>query len=323
MNKKATIIVLLLIPGILSPLFSQTTARERIEQKRKQEAQRTSSSVLRGSRHHTTEEEIITNARWSRIIYRYIDLSKAANEPLKQSIVSGFENSNFFTHIFRLLQDEKIRVYEYLDGQEDFTEDNQVSFPDFLKRFDIYHTITDDVPEVDDADIPSEEVVGYYLKEIYYVDDASSGLRIRPMALCPILLIQDEYVSGTTRYPLFWAPYSELSPYARQIPIMGNSFNNSINQSVDDFFRKRSYEGEIYKTGGPGSRAIPQYTSSPEEIKAEQQRIEQELRNFEQLIRGSATPVTPPKQQQRRKSTQMPPSKTPPSGSPTMRNRRY
>lgn len=320
---KNTIILILLLLGQLPTLFSQTTARERIEQRRKQAEERSLTPANRVSQLNIIEEENIANARWSRIIYRYIDLSKVANEPLYYPVVPTAGKSNLFTQIFRLLQQDQIRVYEYLDGHEDFTEEYRIRFPELLKRFDIYHTTVNGVPEVDDADIPSNEVVGYYIKEAYYIDDASTSLRVRPMALCPILLRHDEYASAATRYPLFWVPYSELAPYTRQMPLMGTALNNSANQSVDDFFRKRNYDGEIYKTGNPGSRAIAQYTSSPEEMKAEQERIEQELRNFEQLIRGESKPKDLPKQQQTRSSTRRSSNTTTATGSRTMRNRRY
>ncbi|MFA5229210.1 MAG: hypothetical protein WC446_05625, partial [Candidatus Paceibacterota bacterium] len=122
---------------------------------------------------------------------------------------------------------------------------------------------------------------------------------------------------------LFWVAYEELEPYTRRMPLMASTLNNSMDESMDDFFRKRSYQGEIYKTGSPGNRSIAQYTSTPEEMKAEQERIEQELRDVEQLIRQEgAVTASPPGKSRRNTRPQSSHSATP-SSSQTMRNRRY
>jgi len=95
-----------------------------------------------------------------------------------------------------------------------------------------------------------------------------------------------------------------------------------MDESMDDFFRKRSYQGEIYKTGSPGNRSIAQYTSTPEEMKAEQERIEQELRDMEQLIRHEAKAVvSPPRKATRRSNSKSTGTAT--SATQTMRDRRY
>src|SRR5690606_15115319 len=125
--------------------------------------------------------------------------------------------------------------------------------------------------------------------------------RVQPLALCPILFRQDDDASADTRYPLFWIQYGELEPYSRRMPLMASALNNRTTETVDDFFRKRSYSGEIYKTGSPGNRAISQYTSTPEEMKAEQDRIEQELLDFELHIRREEKAVaSPPRAASRR-----------------------
>ena len=317
-----TIFILLVLLGQVTTLNAQTTARERIEQRRQQAQQGTTTQVIRGDQSNVNREEEIANARWSRIIYRYIDLTKEANAPLYHPVTPTAGQRNLFAMIFRLLQEDRIRAYEYLDGREEFTEEYRIDFSGLVDRFGIYHETDNGTISVNDADIPSNEVMGYYLKEAYYFDNATSSFRVRPLALCPILFRQEEVTSADTRYPLFWIAYSELEPYTRRMPLMASSLNNSNTGSVDDFFRKRSYKGEIYKTGNPGNRAISQYTSTPEEMKAEQQKIEQELLDFEQLIRREGeTFSSPPAEANRRSNRKTGGSNS--AASQTMRNRRY
>ena len=316
---------LLLALAPAAVLYPQTTARERIEQRRQQAQQIpqvASVPAIRGNQPNVNWEEEIAHARWSRIIYRYIDLTNEVNAPLYHPVTPTAGQHNLFTLIFRLLQEDHIRAYEYLDGREEFTEEYRVRFPELLTRFGIYHTAENGTITVNDADLPSHEVLGYYLKEAYYFDSATSGFRVKPLALCPILFRQEEVALPDTRYPLFWILYEELAPYTRRMPLMASALNNSVTGSIDDFFRKRSYKGEIYKTGNPGNRSISQYTSTPEEMKAEQERIEQELLDVEQLIRKEGEVIATPPREVKRSSNKKS-SGTTTSASQTMRNRRY
>lgn len=317
-----TLIILLVLLGQMTALYPQATVRERIEQRRKQAEQASATPAIRENQPEPNWEEVIAGARWSRIIYRYIDLSKEANMPLYHPVTPTDGQRNLFTMIFRLLQQDRIRAYEYLDGREEFTEEYRIDFKGLVDRFNIYHETENGLISVNDADIPSNEVLGYYLKELYYFGSATSGFRVIPLALCPILFRQEEVASANTRYPLFWITYDELAPYTRRMPLMASSLNNSSRESVDDFFRKRTYEGEIYKTGTPGNRPISQYTTTPEEMKAEQERIEQELLDFEQLIRLEGEVFSSPAPENSRRNNRRSVESSS-SSSQTMRNRRY
>ena len=317
-----TIFILLVLLGQVNALYPQTTLHERMEQRRQQVEQASATPNIRKNQPDTNWEEVIADARWSRVIYRYIDLSKEANMPLYHPVTPTAGQRNLFTLIFRLLQEDRIRAYEYLDGREEFTEEYHIDFKGLVDRFNIYHETENGLISVNDADIPSNEVLGYYLKELYYFGSATSGFRVIPLALCPILFRQEEVASANTRYPLFWITYDELAPYTRRMPLMASSLNNSSRESVDDFFRKRTYEGEIYKTGTPGNRPISQYTTTPEEMKAEQERIEQELLDFEQLIRLEAEVLSSPVPESNRRGNRRTADSSS-STSQTMRDRRY
>ena len=225
--------------------------------------------------------------------------------------------------LFRLLQNDAIPVYEYLDGHERFTDEYRMEFQDFLERFDIYYEETDGTIVVHDADIPDNEVLGYFVKEAYYFDTPTSRFVVRPLALCPVLHRRDDYATEATRYPLFWIPYLELQPYVRQMPAMASSLNNSMNGTVDDFFRLRKYDGEIYKAQNPRNLTISQYTSTPEEMKAEQDRIEQELIDFQHSLSNQQEEFVPSEQPTTRRDRRRPSRASSGTSSVTMRDRRY
>lgn len=324
-----TIIVILLLTISAHATYPQETARERIEQRRLEEDARSSSNrVAKTSQTEVGLNDIIENSRWLRIIYRQIDLTDPQNAPLYYPETSSEGDMNLFAKIFTLLQNGKIKAYEYLDGIEVFTDEYLIDFREFMDRFGIYYEAGNQNSAnivIHGADIPSHEVQSYYLKEIYYFDTQTSGLRVLPVAICPIIHRQDNY-QGTTRYPLFWVPYTEIALYMKQMPVMLSNLNNSTRGSVDDFFRTRRYNGEIYKTGNPGNLPIYQYTSSPEEMKAEQERIEQELIDFETSLRQQEAGISGQNGQStlnQRDIRGVRSSRNTSGGTQTMRSRRY
>ena len=288
-----TILITIILTVSVQLIYPQSTARERIEQRQRAESK---STVLQRNNSTTNSDlqlnEILNNSRWSRVIYRYLDLSKPANSPLKN-----------FSTIFNLLQNNEIKAYEYIDGQELFTDEYLINLTEIKERFDIQ-----------DDEIPSNDVQGYYLKEVYYFDTPTSSFRVLPIALCPIMHQFSNY-EGTTRYPLFWIPYSEIEPYTRQIPVMLSSQNNSIRGTIDDFFRTRKYDGEIYKT----------YTSTIGDDKEEQDKVEQELIDFENMIKegdtASSLQIIESSRNQNRKTNIRSTGNS--GSSQSMRNRRY
>ena len=288
-----TIIIAIILTVSAQLIYPQSTARERIEQRQRAESK---STVLQRNNSTTNSDlqlnEILNNSRWSRVIYRYLDLSKPANSPLRN-----------FSTIFNLLQNNEIKAYEYIDGQELFTNEYLINLTEIKERFDIQ-----------DDEIPSNDVQGYYLKEVYYFDTPTSSFRVLPIAICPIMHRFSNY-EGTTRYPLFWIPYSEIEPYTRQMPVMLSSQNNSIRGTIDDFFRTRKYDGEIYKT----------YTSTIGDDKEEQDKVEQELIDFENMIKegdtASSLQIIESSRNQNRKTNIRSTGNT--GSSQSMRNRRY
>ncbi|WP_418892877.1 gliding motility protein GldN [Limibacterium fermenti] len=309
--------------------WAQETAQDILNRRSNQTAQpnrATAASGIRARQLNRGQEDILDRAKWSRIIYRYLDLSKEANAPLYYPLTPEDGRMNLFSMIFRLLQDGQIKAYEYLDGKELFTDQYTVDFNEFLDRFDIYHTVENGRPVVSDVDIPANEVQGYYLKEAYYFETGTSNFHRVPIAICPVIFRQGDYDAQTVRYPLFWIPYAEIALYALQMPLMTSSLNNTMSGTVDDFFRKHDYDGEIYKAANPRNLAISQYTSTPEEVARERAKIEQQLLEFEKGL-WKEEPYASAQQAKQRSSKRQ--SRKTGSGSSssasaqTMRDRRY
>lgn len=328
--KILNIIIVAMLLGFTSNVMAQQTARERLEQSQSttnsnSKAVAMSSRAIQANRSQSVD---IDNAKWSRVIYRYLDLSKEKNAPLYYPVLPDAGRVNLFTMIFKLFANDKIDAYEYLDGREAFTDEYKINFMEFVDRFGIYYETQDGHMSINDVDIPSNEVQGYFVKEAHYFDSRASDFKTEVVAICPVIHRQGDYDAATTRYPLFWIQYSDILPYALSMPMMSSSLNNSMTGTVDDFFRKQSYDGEIYKAANPRNLAIAQYAESPEEVEMEQQKIEKQLVDFKlglwrEYTDSTKVNVDRKKRRTSRKAAKVSTSSSAPKSGSTMRDRRY
>ena len=229
-------------------------------------------------------EEVV----WRRDIYRELDLTDDANAGLYFPVEPQGKQLNLFTYIFKLAQNGYIPVYEYpTDGSDNFSNEARVQMQTILDNYHIYYEDQDGKLKVDNSDIPSAEVKKFYLKESAYYDQANSSFHIKVLALCPVMLRDDDFGGEATQYPLFWVKYSDLEPFLNRQTIMASSLNNAATMSMDDFFTLNSYRGKIYKTNNAQGKTLLQLCDGDvDKMTAEQKRIEAELAAFHKTIFG-------------------------------------
>ena len=230
----------------------------------------------------------IGNARWQRVIYRQVDLMKEPNAPLYYPTRPMNGQQNLFSTIFQLLGDNKIKAYEYLDGYEEFDEAHLIRFKDMLDRFYIlYEAVPGKGGEeptyvINESDVPSADVRSYYVKEAWYFDQNTSAFDVKILAICPILSSTGDM--GETTMPMFWLPYENIRPYISNATIMTSNLNNATTFTMDDYFRRRMFEGEIIKTQNLMNQPLQAYCPTPDSLQNEQARIEAQLTGFEQSL---------------------------------------
>jgi gliding motility associated protien GldN len=229
----------------------------------------------------------IGNARWMRVIYRELDMTKDKNAPLyyPERPVNGM--MSLFTSIFQLVSEGKLPIYEYLDGYEIFDDAHLVDFKQVLDRFYImYDTIPGQRGEptrfvFNESDIPSAEVKAFYVKEAWYFDQNNSVYDVKILAVCPIIFLNVDF--GEQRSPMFWVPYEELRPYVSNSLIMTSNLNNAKTFTVDDYFRRRMFDGDIIKTENLMNLPLQAYVPA-DSLQFERDRIEGELVAFEKSL---------------------------------------
>ena len=231
---------------------------------------------------YETKEPHDADLQFMRQIYRQLDLTKDANTPLyfPEDVIDGQEN--LFRIILRLVVDGKIPAYEYLDGREVFTDQYKVNVGDMLDRFGIYHRVGSGRNEpafvIEEADVPTGQVLNYYILEKWEFDRRSNQMKTRVEAICPVLNQSGDF-GGEMKLPMFWVKFDALRPFLAQQYIFLTDDNNLPQYSLDDYFNLGMYDGEIYKTRNLRNQSMNQLYPDPD-VKRAQDSIDNRLRNF-------------------------------------------
>lgn len=221
---------------------------------------------------------------WMRVIYRQIDLGKDENAPLyfPEDVVDGKEN--LFRLILRLVVEGKVPAYEYLDGREIFTDKYQVNVKEMLDRFGIYYQSSGSGRNagitIEEADVPTAQVLNYYIIEKWEFDKRSNEVKKRVEAICPVLNRYSDF-GAEDRYPMFWVKFDQLRPYMAQQYVFLNDDNNLPLYSLDDYFNLGFYKGDIYKTQNLRNLSLMQQFPDEDDLKHARDSIEQRLRAFD------------------------------------------
>lgn len=228
--------------------------------------------------------------QWMRVIYRAIDLDKDKNAALyfPEEPIEGQEN--LFRIILRLLASNTIPAYEYLDGREIFTDEYRVKTGDVLDRFYIPYTqakgSTEKNPkyDIDKNDVPTNEVLSYYVVERWEYDTRNNRLQPTVEAICPVLHRSGDFGGEPLKYPMFWVKFSDLRPYLAAQTIFVDDNNNLPTCTYDDFFTLTMYDGDIYKTRNLKNKSMVQLYSDPDDLKRAQDSIQSSLDNFDKKL---------------------------------------
>lgn len=222
---------------------------------------------------------------YMREIYRQIDLEKDENKPLyyPEDVIDG--QMNLFRVLFNGVLDGSIPAYEYLDGREVFTDKYLIKVGEMLDRFGIYYTTSGSGKNqkyvVEEADVPTGQVLNYYIIEKWEFDRRSNRMKTRVEAICPVLNRITDF-GGETRYPMFWVKFDQLRPLLAQQYVFLSDDNNLARYSLDDYFNLGMYKGDIYKTRNLRNLSMYQMFPDEDDRMRAQDSIDKRLRSYGQ-----------------------------------------
>lgn len=273
-------------------VVAQPAARRQEQQKQQQQQQKSNADNMttRAQISFPVAQAMSEDVVWRRDIYRDIDLTEKANGGLYYPKEAIGSQVNLFVYLFQLVLSGKVPAYEYspVSDSESFEPKARVKGKTILDNYHIYYEVNDEGRmRIDPSDYPSAEVKSYYLKESAYYDQANAEFHRKVIALCPVLNREDDFGDGTSKYPLFWVKYDDLAPFLGKFVVKTSDMNDAATMSADDFFTKNMYRGKIYKTNNLLGQTLAQVANGNDSImKAEQQKIEDELMAFEKTVWG-------------------------------------
>ena len=269
-----------------------TLSRKSASERNRKEAQAGPKVTDRMQAHYEADGKSITDAdrQWMRVIYREIDLDKDKNAALYFPEDKVDDQENLFRIIMRLVANNQIPVYEYLDGREIFTDQYRVKVRDLLDRFHVPYTDAKGSTErnprftIDEADVPTTEVLSYFIIERWEFETRNNRMTTVVDAICPVLHRSGDFGGEAIKYPMFWVKYSDLRPWLAQQTIFTSDDNNLPQCTYDDFFTLNKYEGSIYKTRNLRNRSMMQMYPDPDDLKRAQDSIHNQLTKFEEKL---------------------------------------
>ncbi|MGL4780061.1 MAG: hypothetical protein ACRCXN_04415 [Bacteroidales bacterium] len=207
------------------------------------------------------------NPRWSKTVYRFVSFKDTAEiaansflaeprSPILYYTQAGEAAEkryyyNFISIILRLLDEKKIGAFSF-DTQsvnETFTRNEYLTPDSALMKLGLNRTRRK--REFDQADLTyaGSGVIGYMLKEVWYVDGHTSQFGCAIEALAPIIPDGDNVNEFT---PVFWITYRSLQPYLPYLEI----HSDTPGLTFDAYFKKRMYQGLIYKVQNPQNKIL-------------------------------------------------------------------
>lgn len=288
--KFSKMILSALLIAFTASLVNAQVVRRTDADKAKKDKKSSSQITERQQSFYEVKEPSDADLQWMKVIYRQLDLTKGKNPALYYPEEPNEDGQNLFFIIMRLLANNEIKAYEYLDGREMFTDEFQIKVGEMFDRFHILYSnakgSTEKNPKysVEDADIPGNEILSYYIIEKWEFDTRTNSMKARVEAICPVLHRQDEFGGEAIRYPMFWVKLNEIRPFMAQQYVFTDDDNNLQRYNLDDFFKLNMYTGEIYKVKNLRNLSLRQQFPDEEAYRHAQDSIEARLRKFDKNL---------------------------------------
>ncbi len=198
---------------------------------------------------------------WSQTIFREVNLKDYPNTAMLGRRCQGIVKAVFEA------AEKGAPVYKYdMNGHDILDGESQSTLDKILEDFHL--TI---------QEIPYTDITTLYVMEQTAYNASNSSFTTEVVAICPVLLANDDFGVGVTKYPICWIRLQDArQQLSRLITTPAN--NQQYYLSAYEWLVLQQYQGSIYKIQNNAGVALPQYCSTPEMISAEQQRIESGLR---------------------------------------------
>ncbi|MBP9017464.1 MAG: gliding motility protein GldN [Paludibacteraceae bacterium] len=234
---------------------------------------------------------------WSRVVYRVIDMRDKQNYQLYFPTRPNKEYRNLFTVMIDAICDG-VNVYKKnpRDIKPEF--DELLEGEELSRAFAFDEDKTSDLIQVDS--VTKQRTFNNYrymqyvrnqlkflIQEIIFFDKHTSRMYSKIIGIAPLYALHPDNVESKETMGYFrgsvicWFAYDELRPYlAKQYAIPNG--NDTQRMTFDDFFSLKLYASYLLGDSNMFSRMLLDYVIDPAKVRKEQNRIDNELLNFEQ-----------------------------------------
>jgi len=223
---------------------------------------------------------------WQKTVLRVIDLRELQNRPLyfPNEDLEPTSQKNLFSIIYSNVLDGNLTAYKSQRNNDQtyvptFTPENVFNVEDHLDANELRYMSETTWERVN---ILSPGVIKYYLQVYTYFDKSTSEFKSKILAIAP--LYDEKYNS---RYDIrtgvfFWVPFEKLRPFLMEEFAKMNGRNTSKLVDFEYFLANEQYDSYIIKDYDITGKDIDKGIEDPLMIRQTQDRIEEEILNFEQ-----------------------------------------
>ena len=235
------------------------------------------------------------NILWSKMVWEYIDLKDKLNFPLYYPVDSTNVESDRRSLFINLLKG--IKSGEITEVYEDSYFNEKINLKDIKAKMTRIDTAdsgfellnqgqTDINDHIDEISIQSQDIVGYYVRGIWYFDKKYAELRYRALAIAPVApdvqTLGKKDIKSSENLPLFWVFYNNARPVLHKAKVF-NPRNRKSKMSFDMIFTTRRFYTSLYKEENVfGNRKLNDYIKKDKfREQMESMRIKEQIRNRE------------------------------------------
>ena len=232
---------------------------------------------------HVRDDDVV----WLKTVWQEIDMREKMNHPLYFPESPGQNRTSLFDYIKESVMNESgLPAYSpgTLGNDDMFAEVlDRDALDSLLFREEILETpdlLTDTMIKVKViTELKSEHIIGYEIKEHWFVDKERSVMNVRIVGLCPLEAVYDDEGLFRGKRRLFWIYYPEAKFTFANWPVYSRSDDLQY-LSYDDLFTQRRFASHIVKSSNVYDRTLGEYLL-PTEALMEGERQKELMRDIE------------------------------------------
>lgn len=224
---------------------------------------------------------------WQKTVLRVIDMREQQNRPLYYPCedVTASTEKNLYSIIMSNVLEGKLPAYKSEIVLEQtycpsFTPDNLLDVEKFLDNTNARYNAGEDTWSR--VNYFNKGTVKYYVKIVYYFDKSTSTFHDKILAIAPLYDEKYGKIEDLHTGVFFWVPFDKLRPFLKEEFVKMNNRNTIAQVSFDEFLNRSYYGSYIIHDYDITSKDIDKGLTDPRMIRQEQQRVENEILDFEQ-----------------------------------------